>query len=689
MSTQKEKSLLPLNKILILSLLSLLVNLTSGTLAPNPYACPKSCTCNYTENRLKCSSLDGLIASLNSEFKQYSSLQPVEALDLSNNQLAKVTNQLELLENLHELNLSYNSLTHVSKWTFKYLKKLDLSNNHITSAKLAKLPTNIQYLNLSNNDITYLPLSMMKLKKLRSIELDGNPINCTCDTLHVRNWLTSRHVWSDQHIKCMAPMSVKGQPWLQAKQNDICHQEMQAQWNSNGGKYDWDNYDDENELLLSDDPFDHDTYNDDDASGDDADVDDHHHDDAGIEDEHFMRFESTENPVPYGETNDTDDGSGDDNFDSISHVDLSDSSSTTIAPLPSATEDEDDYDEEDESSGLSPIIPGIGDETEDEEEAENTTNNDITEAPEENPISAPTVDSEESEEDDSSVPPAPTLGIFEDSSSTEASVVFKQGIAVSEKADEDSEIVGATSGEVLLESKIGGDSVKTAEQDDSGTFILLGIIGIALLILVVFVAMKNRKSRSRNRREKQDVESAPATELIDMKPAERNGNGHPDGLEKPINGDSKTPLYTFQPPPSITVDEPIKEKPASDTKKSDPNLYDKEPTSNGTSNIEPVHQSPPSNGSVPLSDDDEYHPALDHPVESLAPSPEAPKRYSPIYSPASPKSDRYSPVYEPETGRVKIKLTETPKPKTPVVVTRSRSKAGDYITTHSPNQRSN
>lgn len=34
-------------------------------------------------------------------------------------------------------------------------------------------------------------------------------------------------------------------------------------------------------------------------------------------------------------------------------------------------------------------------------------------------------------------------------------------------------------------------------------------------------------------------------------------------------------------------------------------------------------------------------------------------------------------VYSHDTGRVKIKLAETARPKTPILVTRSRSNAGD------------
>jgi len=59
-----------------------------------------------------------------------------------------------------------------------------------------------------------------------------------------------------------------------------------------------------------------------------------------------------------------------------------------------------------------------------------------------------------------------------------------------------------------------------------------------------------------------------------------------------------------------------------------------------------------------------------------------------VFLPEEAAPKRYSPVYSPETGRVKIKLMETPKPKTPMLVTRSRSNAGAYITTPNLNIRS-
>jgi hypothetical protein len=210
--------------------------------------------------------------------------------------------------------------------------------------------------------------------------------------------------------------------------------------------------------------------------------------------------------------------------------------------------------------------------------------------------------------------------------------------------------------------------------------------------------MKNRQEkRQANRR--YDVEKNGATELQDMdkrqgllgKPVEKNGNGkHAENsplIDYPDHKENRPELTSFKPtPPEITVDEPVQELPHKEKEKSQQSLYDM-PNGNGNVHepIEAVHSSP-SNGGLPKSpdsDDDVFHPASDTPIdpESLNVSPEPPKRYSPVYPPVSPRSARYSPVYSPETGRVKIKLTETPKPKTPVVVTRSRSRAGDYVNT--------
>lgn len=193
---------------------------------------------------------------------------------------------------------------------------------------------------------------------------------------------------------------------------------------------------------------------------------------------------------------------------------------------------------------------------------------------------------------------------------------------------------------------------KASTDDNQGTYILLAILAIGLISLIIFVAMKNHKTKKKNRH---DIENIPATELQDMdkkllgKPVEKNGNGNGQyehipliDREKPngtLNGE-KPNLYTTFQPPAITVDEPIHKK---NNDKSQQSLYENVPKTNGN---------PSTNGSLPERDDETFFPAEsdlepNNNVESngLAPSPAPAKRYSPIYNPASPRSDRYSPVY--------------------------------------------
>jgi Leucine-rich repeat (LRR) protein len=203
----KRNSLLP--STIYKQLIILLLVTSSTTQSPSAsYECPRSCECNEINFSARCDDLEELINSYNQkQHKSRHNFMPIKSLDLSNNQLTKLTNQLELLVNLTELNLSHNQLTQVHKLNFDKLEKLDLSHNRITSAKLKKLPKNVIHLNLAHNEITYLPVDFMKLKKLRSLELVGNPLNCTCNTLHVRNWITLQHVWSDNHILCASPVT--------------------------------------------------------------------------------------------------------------------------------------------------------------------------------------------------------------------------------------------------------------------------------------------------------------------------------------------------------------------------------------------------------------------------------------------------------------------------------------------------
>lgn len=636
--------------------LTILLLVTSSTIQSPlvEYDCPSSCECNGTTFSARCDDMNELIASYSAKNRQ--NLMPIKSLDLSNNQLTKLSSQLELLTNLTELNLSYNHLTQVQKLNFEHLEKLDLSHNRITSGKLKKLPKNVIHLNLSHNEITYLPVDFMKLKALRYLELAGNPLNCTCNTLHVRNYLSYNNVWSDKHILCASPPILKGQSWLQARQNEICMEPSST--TTQRSKYNWSNYEDDNEIMMGDQPqsdADEDDiqYEDEEATEDeDAQADEEEKPDPFADASEQPETADGEKPAEESDTKSVNDLAIDEDFMPVSQEHDSHDGST-VAPE-AVSKPASDLENYDEGSGDENLPAVVSEQPEDDGESGSGI-----------PLFVPSLhnanDLESSTEEDNTVA---SIGIFEDN--TESPIQQQSGGILGDPKD-DTEPVDVSA------------QINTAKTDDNtGTYILLGILALCLVSLMLFVAMKNRQEKNRNRRF--DVEKNGATELQDMdkrllgKPLDRNGNGNGPTEQAPLmnnypqNNSERPAGYTSFQPPGITVETP-KAAPR-EANKSQQSLYENAPNSNG--HVEPVKS--------PDSDEEVFHPANQTPA-SLNFSPDPVKRYSPIYTPASPRSDRYSPVYSPETGRVKIKLTETPKPKTPVVVTRSRSRAGDYINT--------
>lgn len=709
-------------------LLFFVTSLVSGSSSYD--SCPTGCACNATLNHAKCTTLSGLI-----RFDEISSFQ---SLDLSNIGLRKITSHLDKFTNLERIDLSGNRLSEVNKLP-KGIIDLNLSNNRITSAKLAKIPKSVVNLNLSDNHITYVPHSIMTLKYLRHLELSGNPINCTCDTLAVRNWLKVQHVWMDRHIICVAPLKFKGRPWLQMKQAEVCEVTVATKKASKfTSKYDWSKYENDNELMQGDQEYEG-------GSGDDANDDDvlkdmnyEDYDEdsnepveepkkeeeekeeevkvdpvvAEVKQEHLIPVHAestttttTETPHEVTEEDDEDyDGGSGDHVEGsglakipivpavLTTAQTEQTTTTTALPSSSDPAPSDDYDDY-EGSGSDPLlaVPVSVSET------SSTTESAFTFEPE------PT---EPSETEGPIIPVTlPDIGIFDESLATSSTT---EAPPVVDTDSDDSEEVLARSGhgrkpstqapetETEMISTGNGTAdgnenanVMQAKSDDSrNTFILLGILGILLICLIVYVAVKDKSSK-RNRRGKSDVETGPARELKEMNKdllGKEKGNGHhPSGNngnvpeksplvrqtsnEKP-NGHSSFPAISPNKIGTDDVDTPVNNTSPMSTFK--PIKETPETTSNEPNNNQVLP--PQTNGELP-----EVH---ETPVTS-------PKRYSPVYTPRTPKlgnnqhlSDpKYSPVYSPETGRVKVKATEMPRPKTPVLVTRTKSSAGDYITT--------
>ncbi|XP_065078890.1 protein windpipe [Ochlerotatus camptorhynchus] len=684
----------PKRRLPQLALVALLVLLNAVTTSStsSSYVCPKGCECK--DASITCTSVTGL--------RSIDKSLPIKRLVLSGLELKKIPAQLENIRNITELDLSNNHLSEVSHLG-RRIRRLNLSQNRITSGKLSKVPQFVESLNLSHNDITYLPLYLMKLKKLRYIELADNPINCTCETLHIRNWLTTRHVWSDQHIKCSAPQEFKGRPWLQVKQSDVCH--------GAGGRdegYNWDDYEDENDLML----------------GDQADLEDEEEEDEDdFKKEYFPvgeKLKSQDPPIEIQNDDEVEGGSGDELSSDIGEEEKAEARKAVDLAMTEGSGEannetgqyvlvgqmqhggEEDEDDDGSGSGGGVLLTGV-------------RGIDLDETSE-GPKSDDGFDEGGESEEKPITPFEGNLGIFQekpeddttvshDTESSDDIVPFKAVV------DVDKGTTGATDSSTEKESANIINESNVADSDSKGTYILLAILGIILVCLIVLVMCK-RKPDSRNRRGKADLEAARGRELQDMdksllgKPLEKNGHKVPE--QAPLMNDrdktdyqkvfnDKTNNYAPAKPERTSLEKPTMEtfKPIpADRNKSKESLYENVPLNDNNNTVplqngnghlrngEPagVHQ---PNHNVPSQDDEELLPPNGNPNHLQPESVESPKskRYSPIYVPTSPKSDRYSPVYSPETGRVKIKLTETPKPKTPILVTRSRSRAGDYITT--------
>lgn len=124
---------------------------------------------------------------------------------------------LEQLENLLQLDLSYNKLTDVPAGLPRYLEKLQLSNNKLeylyasSSAKhstLVGLP--IKQLDLSSNQ-----LKSMEKGSLENInpfiQLQDNPWQCDCHLKYLKSWLniTTSVLTGEGRIKCASPSTLQ------------------------------------------------------------------------------------------------------------------------------------------------------------------------------------------------------------------------------------------------------------------------------------------------------------------------------------------------------------------------------------------------------------------------------------------------------------------------------------------------
>uniref|UniRef100_A0A6M2DZ54 Putative immunoglobulin superfamily protein n=1 Tax=Xenopsylla cheopis TaxID=163159 RepID=A0A6M2DZ54_XENCH len=605
--------------------------------------CPDSCDCNNAPDSLieaNCTDLNKLQKFLNSE-KSLS----IDILKLSDLRITTINGQLDKLTGLSALDLSSNNLQSVKKLP-KTIIKLDLSNNFLKTVE--DLPRTVRELNLRGNKLKELPYSITSLTHLRRLFLENNTLSCSCETIQVRDWLNNRYISTDKP-ECLIEQGKK-MPLSDVKIADVCMKIKKIEL--------------DDDMMQGDDPLGGSVFQ---GSGSEPD-----------DDEDLFITVSTKSPIQpnHNEEPYSYEGSGGSDFDFTDQAETyekdnnesSTSSSETKPttdhilhkPKPTPIDDtESDYELGSGSGSGSGSgdggIPPI-DDTDDSYDfdaffasespttSETVTSNSFfdwdpfgwfsgTSTTEDISDASPEINLDEEKQED------PTTEVLV----TEAPIIPK----VDRKLD--AEVIKPEEKEEESENdsdqKVELGNIKTEKDEDSTTtYACLGVLSVLLLLLIIFVIVKKRKTdQRRKRQQKRDVESR-GTEMRDMNKTLIDKN-----IIKPkVNG-------KYESVPLVTNGD---KKPAA-IPKIIPNTVDTKPA------LEKLMDKPTADA-----------------IETYDNVP-SPKNVGPVAS--TPKQDSTINDHENVANdyKVKIKLKENPEsvPKTPVLVTRTRSNAGDIILT--------
>lgn len=136
------------------------------------------------------------------------------------------------LTSLRHLDLSGGDLKKIEPGSFRALsnlKSLDLSDNRIEYLALASLEglAHLRSLNLRKNGVQQLPPALGRLKNLKHLDIHGNPLECNCATLKVRDLIVQRGVTMSKKVLCAGPGNMKGTSLMKPNAAIICSFEQQ------------------------------------------------------------------------------------------------------------------------------------------------------------------------------------------------------------------------------------------------------------------------------------------------------------------------------------------------------------------------------------------------------------------------------------------------------------------------------
>ena len=154
---------------------------------------------------------------------QIAKLVNLETLSLYGNQIDNISDNIfKKLINLTDVNLGDNNLSVISVNLFRNNKKLEVIDLRYNLLKQVKSKlfihlSNLRYLNLLDNQITYLDQDLTQFfessSALAEIILLDNPFSCKCSQTHVQHFIrTTSKVPDAQELICAGPTSeLRGQ----------------------------------------------------------------------------------------------------------------------------------------------------------------------------------------------------------------------------------------------------------------------------------------------------------------------------------------------------------------------------------------------------------------------------------------------------------------------------------------------